>query len=61
MLMTEQRYLTAGETASLLRTSPATVYRWVRMGYLPAVKIGHELRIADSHLNEFLENRRTSR
>ena len=37
--------LTVDEVADILRTTPNTIYRWLRGGKLPGVKIGKEWRI----------------
>jgi excisionase family DNA binding protein len=37
--------LTVDEVAEILRTTPNTVYRWLRAGKLPGVKLGKEWRI----------------
>ena len=49
--------LTPHEAATLLRVTPSTVYRWVRDGSLPAVRLGHAApgggrRVLDSRSDE---------
>ncbi len=46
--------LTVHEVASLLKTTPATVYAWCRAGKLPAFKIGQQWRIRAHALNEMM-------
>ncbi|PKM81224.1 MAG: excisionase [Firmicutes bacterium HGW-Firmicutes-14] len=41
----KERLLTVDEVAEILRTTPNTIYRWLRAGKLPGVKIGKEWRI----------------
>lgn len=57
--MMNNELLTVTEVADKLRTTPNTIYRWLRAGKLPGVKIGKEWRIksgvleaklSDSHL-----------
>ncbi len=45
---------TVPETAKLIKTNPAYVYKLVKVGLLPALKIGH-LKIRRAALLEFLE------
>lgn len=40
-----EELLTVEEVAKLLRTTPNTVYRWLRAGKLPGIKLGKEWRI----------------
>ena len=40
-----EELLTVDEVAEILRTTPNTIYRWLRAGKLPGVKIGKEWRI----------------
>lgn len=40
-----EELLTVDEVAEFLRTSPNTIYRWLRAGKLPGVKLGKEWRI----------------
>lgn len=38
--------LTPAEAAAMLNTSPGTVRRWCKLGWIPAFKIGGRLRIS---------------
>jgi excisionase family DNA binding protein len=46
--------LTLTEAAELLRVSRATAYRLVQAGELPALRVGHGLRIDRAELHEYL-------
>ena len=48
--------LTPGEAAVLLRTSTSTIGRLIRMGEVPATKVGGRWRLLKSALLEFLAN-----
>lgn len=48
--------LTAGEVADLLRVSTMTVYRLIRGGELPAVRVGRSYRVRQSDLDGYLES-----
>lgn len=50
--MLEDKMLTVEEVANLLRTTPNTVYRWLRSGRLEGIKIGKEWRISETALRE---------
>lgn len=50
----EQELLTAQEAADLLKIKKATVYEMVKRGRLPAVKVGKQLRIAKTELEQML-------
>ena len=49
-----QRLLTAGEVAEQLRVSTMTVYRLIRRGELPAVRVGRNYRVRSEDLEEYL-------
>ncbi len=49
--------LTIAEVAAYLKLSRRTAWRWCKSGRLPAVKIGHQWRIAQSDLDEFVHRR----
>jgi excisionase family DNA binding protein len=53
------RYLTVEEVAELVRVSRMTVYRWVRSGDLPAVRVGRSFRIPQDSLDAFLRSSST--
>ena len=49
--------LTVAEVASGMRVSNMTVYRLIKSGELPAVRVGKGYRIRESELQRFLEER----
>jgi len=48
--------LTAAEVAEALRVSTMTVYRLIRRGELPAVRVGRNYRVRERDLEAFLED-----
>jgi excisionase family DNA binding protein len=48
------RYLTAAEVADAMRVSSMTVYRLIKAGSLPAVRVGRSYRVAEDDLDRFL-------
>jgi excisionase family DNA binding protein len=53
------RFLTAAEVADHLRVSTMTVYRLIRSGDLPAVRVGRSYRVAEADLDRYLGGRYT--
>jgi excisionase family DNA binding protein len=51
------RFATVGEVARQLRVSNMTVYRLVKSGDLPAVRVGRGYRIREIDLMRYLEKR----
>lgn len=47
--------LTPAEVAGILKVSLPTVYRWIRSGALPSLRVGRGRRIRESELNAFLQ------
>ncbi len=54
--MFNKEMLTVEEVATYLRTTPNTVYRWLRAGKLSGVKIGKEWRIKQETLSAFIDD-----
>jgi excisionase family DNA binding protein len=46
--------LTIAEVAVYLKLSRRTTWRWCKSGQLPAVKVGHQWRVARSDLENFI-------
>jgi excisionase family DNA binding protein len=51
----DQALLTAAEVAGQLRVSTMTVYRLIRRGDLPAVRVGRNYRVRAADLERYLE------
>ena len=51
----EHRLLTVREVAETMRVSNMTVYRLIRAGDLPAIRVGKHFRIRDHELNDYLD------
>jgi excisionase family DNA binding protein len=51
------RLFTVAEVAEVMRVSNMTVYRLIRAGELPALRVGKGYRIFESDLERFLEGR----
>jgi excisionase family DNA binding protein len=47
--------LTAAEVADQLRVSTMTVYRLIRSGEIPAVRVGRNYRVAAEALDQYLQ------
>ena len=52
--LSEVKFLTVAEVASLMRVSKMTVYRLVHSGELPAVQIGRSFRVPEQAVHEYL-------
>ncbi len=53
------RFLTVQEVADLLRVSSMTVYRLIKAGDLPAVRVGRSFRVRDTDVDVYLASRYT--
>ena len=53
------RFLTVAEVAELIRVSTMTVYRLIKAGELPTVRVGKSYRIWEDDVDEFLASRYT--
>lgn len=51
------RFATVAEVARQLRVSNMTVYRLVKAGQIPAVRVGRGYRIREQDVLRYLENR----
>ena len=49
--------LTAREVADVMRVSTMTVYRLIKAGELPAIRVGKHLRIRERDVVQFLDER----
>ena len=53
------RFLTVQEVADLMRVSTMTVYRIIKSGELPAVRVGRSFRVRDIDVDSYLGKRYT--
>ena len=52
--ISEVKFLTVAEVATVMRVSKMTVYRLVHSGELPAVRVGRSFRVPEDAVNEYL-------
>jgi excisionase family DNA binding protein len=53
--LSEVRFLTVAEVASVMRVSKMTVYRIVHAGELPAVRVGRSFRVPEKAVHDYLQ------
>ena len=53
------RFLTVQEVADLMRVSSMTIYRLIKAGDLPAVRVGRSFRVRDVDVDAYLAKRYT--
>ncbi len=56
---TEARLLTVNEVADLLRVSRMTVYRLIKTGDMPALRVGRSYRLREEDVHTYLRERYT--
>ncbi len=54
--LSEVKFLTVAEVATLMRVSKMTVYRLVHTGELSAVRVGRSFRVPERAVNEYLRD-----
>ena len=54
--LSDVRFLTVAEVASIMRVSKMTVYRLVHSGELPAVRVGKSFRVPERAVHDYLQN-----
>ena len=54
------RFLTVAEVAEMMRVSTMTVYRLIKAGDIPAVRIGKSYRLSEEEVDRFLARRFTA-
>ncbi len=54
----ETIYLTVKDIATRLQVSEQTVWRWIRSGELPSIKLGGQYRVSPDDLQDFLKKHR---
>jgi excisionase family DNA binding protein len=55
----EARFVTVTEVAQLMRVSKMTVYRLIKQGDVPAVRIGRGYRMREEDVHRYLDSRYT--
>jgi excisionase family DNA binding protein len=55
----EARFVTVSEVALLMRVSRMTVYRLIKQGELPAVRVGRGYRLREEDVHRYLNDRYT--
>ncbi len=53
------RFMTVAEVAQLMRVSTMTVYRLIKAGELPSVRVGKSYRIREDDIDRYLATRYT--
>ncbi len=48
------RFMTVAEVATLMRVSTMTVYRLIKAGDIPAVRVGKSYRLREDDVDQFL-------
>jgi len=54
--LSEVRFLTVAEVATVMRVSKMTVYRLVHGGELPAVRVGRSFRVPEQAVHDYLRD-----
>ena len=57
--LSKARFLTVQEVANLMRVSSMTVYRLIKAGELPAVRVGRAFRVSETDVDAYLAARYT--
>ena len=58
-MTSRENIYTVQEVAEWLKVTDQSVRRWIKVGTLPAAKIGHDWRVHESDVVKFIEERRT--
>jgi excisionase family DNA binding protein len=53
--LSEVRFLTVAEVATIMRVSKMTVYRLVHSGELEAIRVGRSFRVPEQAVNAYLK------
>jgi excisionase family DNA binding protein len=53
--ISDVRFLTIAEVATMMRVSKMTVYRIVHSGELPAVRVGRSFRVTEKDVNDYIQ------
>lgn len=57
--VTLSSFLTTEEVLGYLKVNPRTIYRLIRSGELPAVRIGRQWRFRRTDLNDWIDRQRS--
>ena len=57
--LSKARFLTVQEVANVMRVSSMTVYRLIKAGELPAVRVGRSFRVSEPDVDAYLASRYT--
>jgi excisionase family DNA binding protein len=52
--LSEVKFLTVAEVATVMRVSKMTVYRLVHAGELPAIRVGRSFRVPEQAVHDYL-------
>jgi excisionase family DNA binding protein len=52
--LSDVRFLTVAEVATIMRVSKMTVYRLVHSGELKAIRVGRSFRVPEETVNQYL-------
>ena len=55
----DKRLLTTKEVAAVLRVHPTTVYRLMKSGRIPNIKVGSDYRVSSSRLEQLMATQGT--
>lgn len=56
----KKEFMTAQQTADILKVNIMTIYRYIKAGKIKAYKIGKEFRIEKKEFNKFLDKVKTN-
>ncbi len=54
--LSDVRFLTVAEVATIMRVSKMTVYRLVHSGELEAIRVGRSFRVPEQAVNQYLKD-----
>ena len=54
--ISDVKFLTVAEVASMMRVSKMTVYRLVHAGTLPAIRVGRSFRVPEQAVHDYLDH-----
>ena len=54
--LSDVRFLTVSEVATIMRVSKMTVYRLVHSGELEAIRVGRSFRVPEAAVNSYLRD-----